>query len=166
MNDRKRLHEIVDPRLDGQYSMKDLTQLAAIATMCVQSQADYRPLMRDVVQSLLPLVKNSVRPTSGSQYGRAANSRKTEVGFLSRNGFVGCASRLARDYETFSVAPVMSLVMLLTRGKATLSKFVVETERRRKRWLIHRCGKVGLSRYILGLNRDHPVKRNFGKWGL
>jgi hypothetical protein len=132
MNDRKRLHEIVDPRLDGQYSMKDLTQLAAIATMCVQSQADYRPLMRDVVQSLLPLVKKSVRPTSGSQSGGAANSRKTEVGFLSLDGFVGCAFLLARECDTSSVlrsgASYVTGYVLLYLVKATLSKFGVETK--------------------------------------
>jgi hypothetical protein len=32
-------------------------QIAAIAAMCVQPEADYRPLMTDVVQSLVPLVK-------------------------------------------------------------------------------------------------------------
>jgi hypothetical protein len=32
-------------------------QVAAIAAMCVQSEADYRPLTTDVVQSLIPLVK-------------------------------------------------------------------------------------------------------------
>lgn len=34
-----------------------LKQVAAIAAMCVQTEADYRPLMTDVVQSLVPLVK-------------------------------------------------------------------------------------------------------------
>lgn len=33
-------------------------QVAAIAAMCVQPEPDYRPLMTDVVQSLIPLVKN------------------------------------------------------------------------------------------------------------
>ncbi|GAQ86778.1 Protein kinase superfamily protein [Klebsormidium nitens] len=74
--DRHRLQEIVDPRLDGQYSNKDLTQLAAIAAMCVQGQADYRPLMRDVVQSLLPLVMNSVRSSSGGGSGGSAGERR------------------------------------------------------------------------------------------
>ena len=33
-------------------------QVAAIAAVCVQPEAEYRPLMTDVVQSLIPLVKN------------------------------------------------------------------------------------------------------------
>ena len=47
----------MDPELEGQYSMKEVIQVAAIAAMCVQPEADYRPLMADVVQSLVPLVK-------------------------------------------------------------------------------------------------------------
>ncbi|MCH85729.1 receptor-like serine/threonine-protein kinase ALE2-like, partial [Trifolium medium] len=31
--------------------------VAAIAAMCIQPEADYRPLMTDVVQSLIPLVR-------------------------------------------------------------------------------------------------------------
>ncbi|KAF6176041.1 hypothetical protein GIB67_000135, partial [Kingdonia uniflora] len=59
LTDREKVVEILDPALDGQYSMKDVIQIAAIAAMCVQSEADYRPLMADVVQSLVPLVKHN-----------------------------------------------------------------------------------------------------------
>ncbi|XP_058208654.1 probable serine/threonine-protein kinase PBL7 isoform X1 [Rhododendron vialii] len=63
LTDREKVVEIMDPALEGQYSMKEVIQVAAIAAMCVQSEADYRPLMADVVQSLVPLVKHH-RPTS------------------------------------------------------------------------------------------------------
>ncbi|KAJ9562970.1 hypothetical protein OSB04_008130 [Centaurea solstitialis] len=56
--DREKVVEIMDPALEGQYSMKDLVQVAAIAAMCVQMEADYRPVMADVVQSLVTLVKH------------------------------------------------------------------------------------------------------------
>ncbi|KAG2695481.1 hypothetical protein I3760_07G014600 [Carya illinoinensis] len=58
LSNREKVAEMVDPALRGQYSKKDLIQIAAIAAMCVQPEADYRPLMTDVVQSLIPLVKN------------------------------------------------------------------------------------------------------------
>ncbi|THG21440.1 hypothetical protein TEA_001058 [Camellia sinensis var. sinensis] len=58
LTNREKVMEMVDPSLKGQYSKKDLIQVAAIAAMCVQPEADYRPLMTDVVQSLIPLVKN------------------------------------------------------------------------------------------------------------
>lgn len=63
LTDREKVVEIMDPTLEGQYSMKEVIQVAAIAAMCVQSEAGYRPLMADVVQSLVPLVKHH-RPTS------------------------------------------------------------------------------------------------------
>ncbi|KAJ7560841.1 hypothetical protein O6H91_03G002000 [Diphasiastrum complanatum] len=58
LTDREKLKNMVDPVLHGQYTMKELIQVAAIAAMCVQSEADYRPLITDVVQSLVPLVKH------------------------------------------------------------------------------------------------------------
>ncbi|KAM7275651.1 hypothetical protein ACFE04_017517 [Oxalis oulophora] len=58
LTDREQVVQIMDPTLEGQYSMKEVVQVAAIAAMCVQPEADYRPLMADVVQSLMPLVKN------------------------------------------------------------------------------------------------------------
>ncbi|KAL9243734.1 hypothetical protein vseg_017587 [Gypsophila vaccaria] len=57
LTDRERVLNIMDPDLEGQYSLKEVIQVAAIAAMCVQPEADYRPLMADVVQSLVPLVK-------------------------------------------------------------------------------------------------------------
>lgn len=68
LTNRDKVEEMVDPSLQGQYLNKDLIQVAAIAAMCVQTEADYRPLMTDVVQSLIPLVKNlsSACPSSNS----------------------------------------------------------------------------------------------------
>lgn len=47
-------------------------QVAAIAAVCVQAEADYRPLMTDVVQSLIPLVLKtpggSLPATPGRNY--------------------------------------------------------------------------------------------------
>ncbi|KAJ6800292.1 putative serine/threonine-protein kinase PBL7 isoform X1 [Iris pallida] len=58
LTNREKVVEMVDPTLQGQYSKKDLIQVAAIAAVCVQSEAEYRPLITDVVQSLIPLVKS------------------------------------------------------------------------------------------------------------
>ncbi|PIN26818.1 Serine/threonine protein kinase [Handroanthus impetiginosus] len=58
LTNRDKVVEMIDPILQGQYSNKDLIQVAAIAAMCVQAEADYRPLITDVVQSLMPLIKN------------------------------------------------------------------------------------------------------------
>lgn len=63
LTDREKVIDIMDPALEGQYSMKEVIQVAAIAAMCVQPEADYRPLMADVVQSLVPLVKHHKLPS-------------------------------------------------------------------------------------------------------
>ncbi|CAL9184721.1 unnamed protein product [Musa hybrid cultivar] len=66
LSDREKVTQIMDPALEGHYSMKDAVQVAAIASMCVQPEADYRPLMADVVQSLVPLVKKRLPKRSSS----------------------------------------------------------------------------------------------------
>ncbi|GER56464.1 protein kinase superfamily protein [Striga asiatica] len=66
LTDRNKVGEIMDPALEGQYSMKEVVQVAAIAAMCVQAEAEYRPLMADVVQSLVPLVKLNRPSKTGS----------------------------------------------------------------------------------------------------
>ncbi|KAG6775111.1 hypothetical protein POTOM_018537 [Populus tomentosa] len=70
LTNRDKVVEMVDPAMQDQYSKKDLIQVAAIAAVCVQPEADYRPLMTDVVQSLIPLVKNlsSVSSSCSSRF--------------------------------------------------------------------------------------------------
>ncbi|URE10793.1 STYKc [Musa troglodytarum] len=66
LSEREKVTQIMDTALEGQYSLKDAVQVAAIASMCVQPEADYRPLMADVVQSLVPLVKKRLPKRSSS----------------------------------------------------------------------------------------------------
>ncbi|KAG6525032.1 hypothetical protein ZIOFF_014984 [Zingiber officinale] len=68
LTDREKVAQVMDPALEGQYSLKEAVQVAAIAAMCVQPEADYRPLMADVVQSLVPLTqhKSATKASGGS----------------------------------------------------------------------------------------------------
>ncbi|XP_050382263.1 probable serine/threonine-protein kinase PBL7 [Argentina anserina] len=68
LTNREKVVHMVDPALKGQYSKRDLIQIAAIAAMCVQPEAEYRPLMADVVPSLIPLVKNYVGSSGSSRF--------------------------------------------------------------------------------------------------
>ncbi|KAI3518918.1 hypothetical protein L1887_07815 [Cichorium endivia] len=68
LTNRAQVVEMVDPSLHGQFSRKDLIQVAAIAAMCVQTEADYRPLMTDVVQSLIPIVHNLSSGSASSSF--------------------------------------------------------------------------------------------------
>ncbi|MED6182004.1 hypothetical protein PIB30_024633 [Stylosanthes scabra] len=82
LTDREKVVEMVDPALRGQYSKKDLIQIAAIAAMCIQTEADYRPLMTDIVQSLIPLVRN---PSSSSVTSSSSTSLRFHKSPTHRN---------------------------------------------------------------------------------
>ncbi|KAL5202256.1 hypothetical protein ABZP36_013208 [Zizania latifolia] len=66
LTNREKLVQMVDPALRGQFAMKDLIQVAAITAMCIQTKAEYRPLMTDVVQSLIPIVKSPLMSCSST----------------------------------------------------------------------------------------------------
>lgn len=56
LTDRAKLPTIVDPMIKGTMNLKHLYQVAAVAVLCVQPEPSYRPLIADVVHSLIPLV--------------------------------------------------------------------------------------------------------------
>lgn len=56
LTDRAKLPNIVDPAIKDTMDTKHLYQVAAVALLCVQSEPTYRPLISDVLQSLIPLV--------------------------------------------------------------------------------------------------------------
>ncbi|GAB2228219.1 hypothetical protein Droror1_Dr00010049 [Drosera rotundifolia] len=58
--DRLKLPTIVDPVIRDQMDQKHLFQVAAVAVLCVQPEPSYRPLITDVLHSLIPLVPNQL----------------------------------------------------------------------------------------------------------
>lgn len=56
LTDRSKLPEIVDPVIKNTMDTKHLFQVAAVAVLCVQPEPSYRPLITDVLHSLIPLV--------------------------------------------------------------------------------------------------------------
>ncbi|ONK59588.1 uncharacterized protein A4U43_C08F8010 [Asparagus officinalis] len=56
LTDREKLPDIVDPVIRHSMDIKHLCQVAAVAVLCVQQEPSYRPLISDVVYSLIPLV--------------------------------------------------------------------------------------------------------------
>ncbi|KAL8482643.1 hypothetical protein ACS0TY_025619 [Phlomoides rotata] len=54
--DRTKLPNIVDPVIRNSMDIKHLYQVAAVAVMCVQPEPSYRPLITDILHSLVPLV--------------------------------------------------------------------------------------------------------------
>uniref|UniRef100_A0A7N0TR53 non-specific serine/threonine protein kinase n=1 Tax=Kalanchoe fedtschenkoi TaxID=63787 RepID=A0A7N0TR53_KALFE len=56
-----KVKQCVDARLEGDYPPKAVAKLAAVAALCVQYEADFRPNMSIVVKALQPLL-NAPRP--------------------------------------------------------------------------------------------------------
>ncbi|XP_038896654.1 probable receptor-like protein kinase At1g80640 [Benincasa hispida] len=56
LTDRSKLPNIVDPVIRNTMDLKHLYQVAAMAVLCVQGKPSYRPLIKDVLHSLVPLV--------------------------------------------------------------------------------------------------------------
>uniref|UniRef100_A0A7N0UAQ7 Protein kinase domain-containing protein n=1 Tax=Kalanchoe fedtschenkoi TaxID=63787 RepID=A0A7N0UAQ7_KALFE len=51
-----KVRQCVDARLDGEYPPKAVAKMAAVAALCVQYEADFRPNMSIVVKALQPLL--------------------------------------------------------------------------------------------------------------
>ncbi|KAG6415890.1 hypothetical protein SASPL_123309 [Salvia splendens] len=56
LTDRTKLPNIVDPVIANSMDMKHLYQVAAVALLCIQPEPSYRPLIADILLSLVPLV--------------------------------------------------------------------------------------------------------------
>ncbi|KAK4785795.1 hypothetical protein SAY86_002484 [Trapa natans] len=56
LTDRSKLPDILDPFIEEKVDMKHLYQVAAVALLCLQPEPSYRPLIADVLHSLVPLV--------------------------------------------------------------------------------------------------------------
>ncbi|XP_039007406.1 PTI1-like tyrosine-protein kinase 3 [Hibiscus syriacus] len=54
-----KVKQCVDPKLKGEYPPKGIAKLAAVAALCVQYDAEFRPNMSIVVKALQPLLKST-----------------------------------------------------------------------------------------------------------
>ncbi|CAH9094826.1 unnamed protein product [Cuscuta europaea] len=59
LRDRSKFVEMVDPLLEGQYSIRCLHHAVAITAMCLQEQANFRPLITDIAVALEYLVSQA-----------------------------------------------------------------------------------------------------------
>lgn len=55
LKEKKKMLDIVDPRLGGDYPIKGVQKAAMLAYHCLNKNPKARPLMRDIVDSLEPL---------------------------------------------------------------------------------------------------------------
>ncbi|KAI5059352.1 hypothetical protein GOP47_0025671 [Adiantum capillus-veneris] len=57
-----KVKQCVDPKLKGEYPMKGVAKMAAVAALCVQYEAEFRPNMSIVVKALQPLLTLKPNP--------------------------------------------------------------------------------------------------------
>lgn len=62
-----KVKQCVDPKLRGEYPMKGVAKMAAVAALCVQYEAEFRPNMSIVVKALQPLLTLKPNPPPAGQ---------------------------------------------------------------------------------------------------
>ncbi|RYR14962.1 hypothetical protein Ahy_B04g071683 isoform A [Arachis hypogaea] len=60
LNDKRKLLQIIDPRLENQYSVRAAQKACSLAYYCLSQNPKARPLMSDVVETLEPLQSSSI----------------------------------------------------------------------------------------------------------
>ncbi|XP_038978760.1 probable serine/threonine-protein kinase PIX7 isoform X2 [Phoenix dactylifera] len=94
LGERRRFFRLIDPRLDGNFSIKGAQKAAQLAHACLSRDPKSRPLMSDVVEVLKPLI--NLKDMASSSYlfqsmqaERAAANSNNQTG---RNGLKPHAS--------------------------------------------------------------------------
>eukprot|EP00249_Psilotum_nudum_P010632 c22663_g2_i1 orf=405-1508(-) len=65
-----KLKQFIDSKLNGDYPVKAVAKMAAVAALCVQYEADFRPNMGIIVKALQPLLTMAGPARSGSPDGQ------------------------------------------------------------------------------------------------
>ncbi|XP_020276461.1 probable serine/threonine-protein kinase PBL8 [Asparagus officinalis] len=66
LNDKRKLLQLIDPRLEEQYSVRAAQKACSLAYYCLSQNPKARPLMSDVVETLEPLQCCKNEPNEGS----------------------------------------------------------------------------------------------------
>ncbi|CAA7408829.1 unnamed protein product [Spirodela intermedia] len=100
LNERRSFYRIVDPRLEGHFSIKGAQRVAQVAQRCLCRDSKARPLMSQVVEALKPLI-NLKDMASSSYFFQSMQAQRAVAqvnGSNSRKGLSPQAS-LTRDAQ-------------------------------------------------------------------
>lgn len=98
LGERQRFYKLIDPRLDGNFSVKGAQKAAQLARACLSRDPKARPLMSQVVEALKPLLNLKDMASSSYFYqtmqaermahSSSMNGRslKSQSPFAARNG--------------------------------------------------------------------------------
>lgn len=74
LNDKRKFYKLIDPRLEGQYSVKGAQKAAVLSHHCLSRDPKSRPLMGDVVDTLKPLQDMRDMASSGSSSHQSSSN--------------------------------------------------------------------------------------------
>ncbi|XP_062151238.1 serine/threonine-protein kinase PBL34-like isoform X2 [Alnus glutinosa] len=97
LGDKKRLYQLIDPRLEGHFSIKGAEKAAQLAIRCLGRDPKARPKMSEVVEALKPLMNLKDMASSSSffqtvqadrtrSYPKAPNGTGMRAASVTRNG--------------------------------------------------------------------------------
>lgn len=85
LGERRRFYRLIDPRLEGRFSIKGAQQAVLLAARCLNREAKIRPAMSEVVEALEPL-PNLKDMACSSSYFQAMNAARSSASMNARNG--------------------------------------------------------------------------------
>ncbi|XP_059435790.1 probable serine/threonine-protein kinase PBL23 [Corylus avellana] len=100
--DRKKFTLIADPLLRGEYPVKGLYQALAVAAMCIQEEADTRPLMGDVVTALeyLAMPRNNEKGATDPSQNSGGHVELVTGECGTREREISCSIKVTEVLET------------------------------------------------------------------
>ncbi|KAJ0245387.1 Protein kinase domain-containing protein [Hirschfeldia incana] len=89
--DKKKFYRLLDPRLEGHFSIKGAQKATQVAAQCLNRDSKARPKMSEVVEALKPLPSLKDFASSSTSFQTMQPAAKNGVrtqggGFVSRNG--------------------------------------------------------------------------------
>lgn len=83
LGERRRFYKLVDPRLEGHFSIKAAQKTAHLAYMCLSRDPKARPLMSQIVETLEPLL--NLKDMASSSYFYQTMQADNNMNHPSRN---------------------------------------------------------------------------------
>uniref|UniRef100_A0A5B7A3W7 non-specific serine/threonine protein kinase n=1 Tax=Davidia involucrata TaxID=16924 RepID=A0A5B7A3W7_DAVIN len=93
LGERRRFYRLIDPRLEGRFSIKGAQKAAQLAAHCLTRDPKARPLMSEVVEALKPL-PNLKDMACSSPYFQAMQAERAGINPNARHGIRGQAGLL------------------------------------------------------------------------
>ncbi|GMH27609.1 hypothetical protein Nepgr_029452 [Nepenthes gracilis] len=91
LGERRRFYRLIDPRLEGHFSIKGAQKAVQLAAHCLSRDPKARPLMSEVVEALKPL-PNMKDMASSSYYFQTMQAERTRASPNARNGLAMAGS--------------------------------------------------------------------------